>query len=246
MKRPVIGIVPLVDIQRESYWMLPGYMDGVAEAGGLPLMLPLTDDEEQIDQLIALCDGFLFTGGQDVDPSLYGEDKDAVCGECCPGRDAMEAKLLSAALKLDKPIFGICRGIQFINTALGGTLNQDLPSQHPSEIEHHQHPPYDVPVHTVTPIPSTPLAGLLGDEAFAVNSYHHQAVKELAPAWSAMAVAPDGIIEAAYMPGKRFVWAVQWHPEFSFRVDENSRKLFHALVRAAELRQEEYECPYCS
>lgn len=234
MKRPVIGIVPLVDIQRESYWMLPGYMDGVAEAGGLPIMLPLPDDEEQIDQLVALCDGFLFTGGQDVDPSLYGEEKDAACGECCPERDAMETKLLNAALKLDKPIFGICRGIQFINTALGGTLYQDLPSQHPSAIEHHQRPPYDVPVHTVTPIPSTPLAALLGDGPFAVNSYHHQAVKKLASVWSAMAVAPDGVIEAAYMPDRRFVWAVQWHPEFSFRVDENSRKLFHAFVQAAE------------
>ena len=234
MKRPVIGIVPLVDIQKESYRMLPGYMDGVAEAGGLPIMLPLPDDEEQIDQLVALCDGFLFTGGQDVEPSLYGEEKGAACGECCPERDAMEVKLLNAALKLDKPIFGICRGIQFINTALGGTLYQDLPSQHPSAIEHHQRPPYDVPVHTVTPIPSTPLAALLGDGPFAVNSYHHQAVKKFASVWSAMAVAPDGVIEAAYMPGKRFVWAVQWHPEFSFRVDENSRKLFHAFVRAAE------------
>ena len=223
MKRPVIGIVPLVDIQRESYWMLPGYMDGVAEAGGLSLMLPLTDEEEQIDQLTALCDGFLFTGGQDVDPSLYGEEKDTACGECCRSRDAMEAKLLHAALRHDK----------FINAALGGTLYQDLPSQHPSEIEHHQCPPYDVPIHTVTPIPSTPLAALLGDGAIAVNSYHHQAVKELAPAWSAMAVASDGIIEAAYMLDKRFVWAVQWHPEFSFRVDENSRKLFYAFVRAA-------------
>ena len=233
MKRPVIGLVPLVDIQRESFWMLPGYMDGLAEAGGLPIMLPLTDEEEQIDQVTALCDGFLFTGGQDVDPSIYGEEKDTACGECCPERDAMEVKLLHAALRDDKPIFGICRGIQFINAALGGTLYQDLRSQHPSEIEHHQRPPYDVPVHTVTPIPSTPLAALLGDRAFAVNSYHHQAVKELAPAWSVMAVAPDGIIEAAYMPDKRFVWAVQWHPEFSFRVDESSRKLFLSFVRAA-------------
>ena len=233
MKRPVIGLVPLVDIQRESYWMLPGYMDGVAEAGGLPIMLSLTDEEEQIDQFTVLCDGFLFTGGQDVEPSLYGKKKDAACGECCRPRDAMEAKLLHAALKHDKPIFGICRGIQFINAALGGSLYQDLPSQHPSTIEHHQRPPYDVPIHTVTPISSTPLAALLGDGAFAVNSYHHQAVKELAPAWSVMAVAPDGIIEAAYMPDRRFVWAVQWHPELSFRVDENSRKLFHAFVQAA-------------
>ncbi len=233
MKRPVIGLVPLVDIQRESYWMLPGYMDGVAEAGGLPIMLPLTDEEEQIDQLMALCDGFLFTGGQDVDPSIYREEKNAACGECCPERDAMEEKLLNAVLRHDKPVFGICRGIQFINAVLGGTLYQDLPSQHPSAIEHHQRPPYDVPVHTVAPISSTPLAALMGDRAFAVNSYHHQAVKELAPTWSAMAVAPDGIIEAAYMPDERFVWAVQWHPEFSFRVDENSRKLFHAFVQVA-------------
>ena len=113
-------------------------------------------------------------------------------------------------------------------------MYQDLPSQHPSAIEQHQRPPYDVPVHAVTPIPSTPLAALLGDSAFTVNSYHHQAVMTLAPAWSAMAVAPDGIIEAAYMPAKRFVWAVQWHPEFSFRVDVNSRRLFHAFVRVAE------------
>lgn len=217
MKRPVIGIVPLVDIQRESYWMLP-----------------LTDEEEQIGQLTELCDGFLFTGGQDVEPSLYGEKKDAACRECCPERNAMEAKLLHAALRRGKPVFGICRGIQFINVALGGTLYQDLPSEHPSKVEHHQRPPYDVPVHAVTPVPDTPLAALLGDGAFPVNSYHHQAVKALAPAWSAMATAPDGIIEAAYMPDRRFVWAVQWHPEFSFRVDENSRKLFHAFVRAAE------------
>ena len=112
-------------------------------------------------------------------------------------------------------------------------MYQDLPSQHPSAIEQYQRQPYDVPVHTVTPIPSTPLAALLGDGPFTVNSYHHQAVKALAPAWSAMAVAPDGVIEAAYMPDRRFVWAVQWHPEVSFRVDENGRKLFHAFVRAA-------------
>ncbi len=234
MKRPVIGIVPLVDIQRESYWMLPGYMEGVAEAGGLPMMLPLTDGEEQLDQLAAMCDGVLFTGGQDVVPALYGEEMDAVCGECCPERDAMESKLLDIVLRQDKPVFGICRGIQFINAALGGTLYQDLPGQHPSAVEHHQRPPYDAPVHTVTPLPDTPLAALLGEGPIRVNSCHHQAVKALAPAWSAMAVAPDGIVEAAYMPDRPFVWAVQWHPEFSFRVDENSRKLFRAFVRAAE------------
>ena len=234
MKRPVIGIVPLVDIQRESYWMLPGYMEGVAEAGGLPVMLPLTDGEAQIGQLAALCDGLLFTGGQDVEPALYGEEKEAFCGECCPERDAMESKLLAIALGRDVPVFGICRGIQFINVALGGTLYQDLPVQRPSAVEHHQRPPSDAPVHTVTPLPDTPLAALLGQGPIGVNSCHHQAVRTLAPKLIAMAAAPDGIVEAAYMPDRRFVWAVQWHPEFAFRVDENSRKLFRAFVRAAE------------
>lgn len=145
----------------------------------------------------------------------------------------MEVKLLDATLRYNIAIFGICRGIQFINAALGGTLCQDIPSQHPSKVECHQTPPYDVPTHTMTPIPSTPLAALLGDGAIAVSSYH-QAVKTLAPTWSAMAVTSDGIIEEAYVPGRCFVWAVQWHPELSFQVDENSKKLFHAFVRATE------------
>lgn len=234
MGLPIIGIVPLVDIQRNSYWMLPGYMKGIVEAGGLPIMLPLTDDLDQIEQLITICNGFLFTGGQDVAPTLYGENKLPVCGECCSERDSMEMKLLDAAINQDKPIFGICRGIQFINAALGGTLYQDLPSQHSSMIEHHQSPPYDVPVHTVTPVLATPLATLLGSSPLAVNSYHHQAVKRLAPSLSAMAVAPDGIIEAAFMPGRRFLWAVQWHPEFSHEADQNSKKLFKAFVDAAQ------------
>ncbi len=98
MKRPLIGIVPLVDAQRESYWMLPGYMRGVEQAGGLPIMLPLTDDDAALRQLADTCDGFLLTGGQDVSPALYGAAPVPACGETCPARDAMETKLLALAL----------------------------------------------------------------------------------------------------------------------------------------------------
>lgn len=231
-RKPVIGIVPLWDEKKDSLWMLPGYMDGISQAGGLPFMLPLTEDITEIKQLVSMCDGILFTGGHDVSPKLYHEEKLAICGECCKRRDDMEALLLKEALQADKAILGICRGIQFINAALGGSLYQDIPAQLPSGVEHHQPAPYDVPSHEVTLLQDTPLYELLQKDSISVNSCHHQALKALSPELTAMAAAPDGIVEAVYMPGRRFVWAVQWHPEFAFRADENSRKIFQAFVDA--------------
>lgn len=231
-KRPLIGLVPLMDYQRASYWMLPGYMQGIEEAGGVPVMLPLTDDKAALERLADTCDGFLFTGGQDVTPSVYGAAQTALCGETSPERDAMETELLALARAKDKPVLGICRGIQFLNAALGGTLWQDLPVEYPSEVNHHQTGAYDQPIHTVRLLPGTPLADLLGVDTLPVNSYHHQAIHKLAPGLAAMATAPDGIVEAVYEPGKRFVWAVQWHPEFSWKVSAESRKIFAAFVGA--------------
>lgn len=233
--RPLIGLIPLVDSARESLWMLPGYMDGIKEAGGLPVMLPLTDDAESIRRLVDTCDGFLITGGQDVSPPVYGEAQRDVCGECCPARDEMEQQLLAEALRADRPVLGICRGIQILNAVLGGSLYQDLPAEHPSAVTHRMQPPYDRAAHTVALAEDSPLRQALGGRTeIGVNSCHHQGIRELAPPLRIMAAAPDGLIEGAWMPGKRFVWAVQWHPEFSHRVDENSRKIFRAFVGAAE------------
>ena len=120
MEKPIIGVTPLWDEEKNSYWMLPGYLEGVKEAGAIPVILPLTTNGADIAQLVDLCDGFLFTGGQDVDPQLYGEAMEPFCGELCPARDALEQELLRQALERDKPILGICRGIQFLNAALGG------------------------------------------------------------------------------------------------------------------------------
>lgn len=232
MKRPVIGLVPLWDAQKQSYWMLPGYLKGIEQAGGLPVMLPMTADPEQLAQLVELLDGFLFTGGQDVAPSLYGAEAMPWCGEVCEARDAMEYALLPLVLKADKPFFGICRGIQLINTVLGGTLYQDLPTEHPSTTDHHQTIPYDQPIHQVRLTPSSPLEDLLGCPTLAVNSLHHQAILKLAPDLKPMAVSEDGLVEAVYVPAARFGWAVQWHPEFNYPVEESSRKLFSAFVEA--------------
>ena len=232
MKKPIIGVTLLWDEEKNSYWMLPGYLEGLEEAGAIPIILPLAADGADIAQLADLCDGFLFTGGQDVAPQLYGEAMKPTCGELCPARDTLEQELLNRALEQDKPILGICRGLQILNVTLGGTLSQDLPTEHPSEIEHSMKPPYDQAAHTVRILPDTPLAALLQKQELGVNSCHHQAIRSLAPSLVEMARSTDDLIEAMYLPGKTFVWGVQWHPELSFRTDEDSRKMFMALVTA--------------
>lgn len=235
MSKALIGVVPLVDEERESLWMLPGYMKGIEEEGGIPVMLPLTSNREIISQLTDSFHGFLFTGGHDVSPEIYGEQKIKECGAICSERDKMEKILLKEVLKRDKAILGICRGIQFINGALGGSLYQDLPLQHPSNIEHHQSPPYNKPIHNVNLVESSPLYYLLKEKQIAVNSYHHQAVKNLAKGLSPMAYSEDGLIEAVYMPEKKFVWAVQWHPEFSYETDKNSGRILKKFVEMCAL-----------
>ena len=229
--KPFIGVMPLYDIEKDSLWMIPGYLNGIINTGGIPVILPLSTDREMLKSLAKRFDGFLFTGGQDVDPALYGEEKIDTCGEVCKERDEMEKILLEYIIEADKPLLGICRGIQFVNAALGGTLYQDLKTQHSSSIEHTMKPPYNRTVHYVSVIENTPLSKVVNSTNIGVNSYHHQAVKELSPSLKPMAVA-DGLVEAAYMEDKKFLWLVQWHPELSFESDENAAALFKALVDA--------------
>lgn len=232
LTKPYIGVLPLYDDKLESYWMLPGYMKGIEEAGGIPVMLPLTADETIIASLAEKFDGFLFTGGHDVNPRLYGEEKSPLCNEICHDRDALEYALLQRVVKMDKPIFGICRGIQMLNVALGGTLYQDLPAElkAPVQIGHAQPKPYDRPVHRVTVEAGSPLHRIMGADALMVNSSHHQGIKRLSPHLKPMACADDGLIEAVYMPDKKFVMAVQWHPEFMYPSDALQFRLFAEFV----------------
>ena len=230
MKKPLIGLIPLVDEGRESFWMLPGYMAGIARAGGLAVMLPLTCEDTDIENLVERFDGFLFTGGHDVDPALYGQEKEGCCGDLCPGRDAMEGKLLKAALDADRPVLGICRGLQLMNAVLGGTLWQDIPTQFPSDTNHRMAAPYgraEHPVQVSSELPFGDLPMTLG-----VNSCHHQGIRKLAPELKVWAAAPDGLVEAVYLPGKRYARAVQWHPEFFPVEDELSRYIFRSFVEA--------------
>lgn len=233
--KPTIGVIPLWDDEKDSIWMLPGYMNAIRESGGLAIILPLKADRDDIVQLCGMCDGFVFTGGHDVNPNLYNQPKDSKCGKANDDRDFLEAEVFGYALENDVPVLGICRGIQLINALCGGTLYQDLPSEYNSSrnidhVNHQMTPPYDKPCHSVSIVEDSPLFDLLAESEIAVNSYHHQAIKDLACSLEAMAYSEDGLIEAVYMPNKTFIQAVQWHPEFNFHCDENSRKLLQSFI----------------
>ncbi len=234
MSKPLIGVMPLWDEGKKSIWMLPGHLEGIREAGGTPVIFPLTEDREELEQLCSLCNGFLITGGQDVDPAIYRETPIPQMGEICTVLDQMERQVLEYVIKEDKAVLGICRGIQYLNAMLGGSLYQDLNVQHPSKTEHHMEPPYGRVIHQVQIIDGTPLHQLLQVTELGVNSYHHQAVKTLAPLLTVMAESEDGLVEAVYMPEKNYVWAVQWHPELSYQTDKYSRKIFESFVAACK------------
>lgn len=234
--KAVIGVIPLFDESKDSIWMLPGYMEGIRKAGGIPIILPLQVSNEELNQVYELCDGFLFTGGQDVNPNIYGEEISNQCGQIMEERDELEGRIFKRAYKEDKYILGICRGIHFINTQLGGTLYQDLPTQFQSEskVKHQMEAPYNRKVHNVYIEEKSPLYEVLGKKEIGVNSYHHQGIKKLGNDLQIMATASDGLIEAVCCKTKRFVWAVQWHPEYLYVSDENSQKIFKAFIQAIE------------
>ncbi len=230
MPKKMIAVVPLWDDEKNSLWVLPNYLDGITKSGGIPVILPLHIEPQDAIQILDHCQGLLMTGGHDVSPALYGEAKKDTCGALCEARDRLEEALYHHAVTHGKAVLGICRGIQTMNVLEGGTLYQDLPTEAPSPVEHHGLPPYDQVIHQVSLCAS--LRELLGMDRLGVNSYHHQAIKTLGNNLEILAQADDGIIEAIRRTDRPFVWAVQWHPEFSFWTDENSRKIFQAFVDA--------------
>ena len=229
MNKPLIALIPQVE-DDGRWWINPDYMESVMRAGGIPVLLPLTDQDEDLKEIAESFDGFLFTGGPDVEPALYGRKKEAFCGEISGERDAMELKLFRLVLGMDKPILGICRGIQLMNVALGGTLYQDIPTQVMSDVPHRVlGKPLAREVHEIHVEPDCPFGDL--PLTLMVNSRHHQAIENLAPGLAVRARAADGIIEAVYLTGKPYVRAVQWHPE-NFRNDL-SRVIFEEFLSFA-------------
>jgi putative glutamine amidotransferase len=212
------------------------YLAAVRAAGGLPVVLAPVDSPEEIGAHLDAVDGLLFTGGQDIDPRLFGE---AVLNETVhlePERDAFELPLVRAALARDLPLLAICRGCQVLGVALGGDLWQDLPTQRPAGLPHRQQAQRGAVTHAVHVRPGTLLARVLGEYATAslpTNTFHHQAVRRVPDGLVPAAYTTDGTVEALEAPDRGFVLGVQWHPEDLVPARPAHHRLFAALVAAA-------------
>jgi putative glutamine amidotransferase len=219
---------------------LEDYRQSILHVGGEPRIV---DSSMAVDEALSGVDGLLLTGGDDVAPPIYGEQPHATITDAEPGRDEFEIGLVKAARERGVPIFAICRGVQVLNVACGGTLVQDIPSQVKGALTH------DLPVppnqsyslaHEIWLEKDSLLSNLMRErlsdtDACEVNSRHHQAVKDLAPGFRVCATAPDGVIEAIEDPEKPFCLGVQWHPENFFRTGE-FRPLFEGFLEAAQQR----------
>jgi len=232
---PIIGVVPRYDFEWTGLAISDGYLSGLLECGAVPIVLPATDDPEHLRRIVAACDGFLIPGGQDIDPARYGASREPHTHRSATARDKMEQALVQEVVAAGKPLLGICRGMQSLNVALGGTLHQDIQSGVSADaLQHVQGRPVDLPAHMVDVMEGTRLARIVEAPRLGVNTIHHQSIDELGEGLIVSAVSPDdGIVEGIELPGDAFVVGVQWHPEHMWRTRPHSKRLFHAFVEAA-------------
>lgn len=244
MPKPLIGITAYT-----RHWPTTGWRydvcygenaTAIEQAGGLPVLIPSQTSADNLRQLYERLDGVLLPGGGDINPAQYGTQPDATLYSVDDSRDRVELAMARWAVADDVPVFGICRGIQVMNVALGGTLVQDIPSQVETSLRHSIAVPGDEArstlLHDVQIEQGSRLAQIMGSTTVTVNSIHHQTIGEVAPALAITARAPDGLIEGVEMPDKHFVLAVQWHPEDLVATDERMQNLFKAFVEAARAR----------
>jgi putative glutamine amidotransferase len=213
------------------------YVEGVAGAGGAPVVLPPAGDERVAESVIQSLDGLLLSGGSDLDPGYYGEEPVPELGVTLPERDAFEMALVRVALRRGMPVFGICRGMQVLNVAFGGTLYQDLPSQWERDLlKHRQATPKWQPTHEVRIEVGSYIASVMGRKMVKVNSYHHQGIRVLAEGLVVTGRSTDGVIEAVEASdlSERWLLGVQWHAEAMRGAGPQQESLFEAHVSAAE------------
>jgi len=238
MTRPLIGVTTSITVGKEPEraYVNSAYLVAIQEAGGISVPLPPLLAGPSLPELADRLDGLLLTGGGDVDPATFGEPPHPTLYEVAPARDRLEITLVRRFIEARRPILGICRGIQVLNVALGGSLYQDVASDPGTEIQHQQTGPRDKPAHPVKVVSGSFLARILGSEELEVNSMHHQAVKAPGQGLLPVAFAPDAIIEGVELDDpdlSHFVLGVQWHPEELFARDPAARRLFRAFVDAS-------------
>lgn len=241
MKKPLIGITAniLIDGQDDLFpgihrdYVNDDYIRAIENAGGIPIILPVVFNEEDIQAQVQVLDGILLTGGYDVNPLFYGEEPMEKLGFVLQERDKYEIELIKIAIEFNKPMFGICRGIQILNVALGGSLYQDISYIEGVKLKHMQNSLKGSPSHTVDIIKGTRLFEELGEKVI-TDSLHHQAIKKPADTLEITALSKDGVVEALEYTGKNYILAVQWHPEKMFENYPIMLKLFERLVKESQ------------
>lgn len=234
-KRPIIGITPGFMRDKNKLSLGQGYIEGVNKAGGLAVILPLVLENDMADRILETVDGILFSGGPDIDARYFGEENLKYGGEISPERDILELLLAKRAIEHGKPVLGICRGMQLLNVAMGGTLHQDIyiGRSQGDLLKHWQEAPEWYPVHDVQVEQQSRLYSIYNTKSIGVNSYHHQAVKMPGTGLAIAASSSDGIIEALENnTSDNFITAVQWHPELMWQENPVHLKLFEAFVAA--------------
>jgi len=228
-----IGII-ICDLIDSKQFVTDAYIQAVKSAGGLPIILPLVKSKTVIQDYVALCDGFLFCGGGDITPLLFGQEPNYGIGATDITLDLFQIRLMKEILKAEKPVLAICRGMQVMNVACGGTIYQDLNQLDIETINHMQTSLSRKDIsHKVFFKSKTRLHRMFGDFAF-TNSFHHQAIDRLGLGLIISGTTGDDIIEAIEMPSHPFVVGVQWHPESMLNSAPNMKQLFHALIHHAK------------
>src|SRR5581483_1644188 len=235
-RAPLIGVTTSITVDKtpERAYINSAYLHAVQQAGGVPVALPPQLSAASMRRLAENLRGLLLTGGGDMAPARFGEGPHATLYDVSPARDTLEISVLQGALDRGLPVLAVSRGLQVLNVALGGSLYQDVGTDPGTQMPHSQKEPRDQPTHKVRLTPGCRLAATLGTEELEVNSMHHQAIKRLGRGLTAVAWAPDQLVEGAEMDDpSRFVVGVQWHPEELVGHSEPARRLFAALVAAA-------------
>lgn len=231
--RPLIGITCSIDYEKDFSYLKQGYYKAIQKAGAIAILLP-ADELSLESELIQKLDGILLSGGPDIDPVYFGEETYTFNGNISPERDKQELALAKLAFEAGKPILGICRGIQVLNAAMGGTIYQDISSQVKGNnlLKHVQEAPRWYPSHNIKISRDSRIFDCFGTEKVRVNSFHHQAVKDVANGYKVTACCSDGIIEAIEYIGDQFSVGVQWHPETMWEKDIKYLEVFKAFVEA--------------
>lgn len=231
--KPRIGMPCVLGDDTRVYTLREKYVSAIHAAGGMPLLLPCVEDAD-VDAVVGMIDGLLIPGGGDIDPEWFGEEPDVENGPVDPVADRYEIALCRAVLAASKPVFGICRGNQVLNVAAGGDLFQDVRAQTESRLQHRQNAPGWHGSHRVRIHKGSMLERIVRVPEFRVNSFHHQAVRRVAPGFRVAATALDGLVEAIEATADNFALGVQWHPEQSVARSEEDRRLFEAFVAASK------------